>query len=231
MGAETIAGLAVAALAAGGQAYQADQTAKRASAETIRGIEAQNTRQRQADQAVAAQVADMAASNPAAARAEATDAFLQQLRAVEPQARGDEGVLGGTGRFEGELRDVRDTLRDRGATQAGIAGRIAAPGLQREREMTGLNDLATSIGAIANSAQGDAFLNQLRLSGIRSNPWVTAGLQTLGAAGSSVAAGGGSGGGMFAKAKDKMGTNRVLNSGVRVNAPLQATSGFSGALA
>ena len=76
MGAETIAGLAIAALAAGGQAYQADRTAKRASAETIRGIEAQNTRQRQADQAVAAQVADMAASNPAAARAEATDAFL-----------------------------------------------------------------------------------------------------------------------------------------------------------
>lgn len=194
MGAETLAGLAIAAIGAGTQAYAQDRTAKKATRATLDNIRTSNQKQRRADEAVAAEVAAMGASNPEAERAAATDAYLQQLRTHQASARGSSGATGGASdRFGADVADAERELELRGRQQADMLGRIAAPTRQRQNEAVNFNRLATDLGMIQREAQGDAFLNQLRMSQIRANPWVMAAGQALQGAGTAYAAGGGGG--------------------------------------
>jgi hypothetical protein len=62
---------------------------------------------------------------------------------------------------------------------AGLLSRIDAPGRQRQREGFGFGRLASDLGTIGRASAGDDFLTQLRLRGIRENPWRQAAASVL----------------------------------------------------
>src|SRR5690606_13823221 len=113
-------------------------------------------------------------------------------------------------------QDLEDSARDSDSMAervASLMARIDAPTLQRQREGRSFGRLATDLGQIARFSAGDDFLTQLRLRGIRENPWVMAGASVASGVGSGMASSG------YGTGTDA-GTTRVLKSGRRVDAPV-----------
>lgn len=179
MGAAAIP-LIVSALGAGAGAYNADRTARRQDDAAAAGIQTQQLRQREADQRIDQEIGAVERSSPEAERQAATDQFLQQLRTSRGAIAGDTGgALGGASdRFAQDSAAATAGVQNFGERAANVLGRIRAPVDQRQREAVGFGRASSDIGQIARTASGDDFLNRLRLSGIRRNPWIDAAGET-----------------------------------------------------
>jgi hypothetical protein len=174
MGASAIP-LVISALSAGAEMYNNRQVAKEQDTAAIQGIQAQAANQRKADETVNASVDQLGQSTPEAARAQATNDFLGQLRRNRAQSVTG-GALGSTSsRFNTDAAGAQKDIANFGEQNADLMGRINAPSLQREQEGVGMNRLSTDLGSIARNSAGDQFLTQLRMRSARPNPWVTAG--------------------------------------------------------
>jgi hypothetical protein len=179
--------LVVAALGSGVQAYNVRQTAKEADNVAAQGIRQQGERQREADDRVSQEVNALEASSPEAARAQATEAFMGQLRRTRGNAV-ENGPAGASARYGADLAGAEGDVADFGSRGADILARIGAPAQQRLAEGQGAGRLASDLGGIGRNAGGDAFLNNLRQRSVRNNPWLEAGGQILTGVGSGMAA-------------------------------------------
>jgi hypothetical protein len=183
----------IAAAGAGVQAKSQDDMLERQDNQAAEGIRQQGARQKQADDRIAQEITGLENSTPEDSQAQATDAFMSQLKRTRAQARG-EGVTGATSSaYAADSARAADDVDKYGANRAGVLGRINAPGLQRTAEGVSMSRAGSDIGAIARNANGDNFLNQLRLNSVRANPWMQAGGQVLTGVGTGMAANGGYG--------------------------------------
>jgi hypothetical protein len=169
----TIAALAVAAAAAGAQAYNTRQTARRQDSAAADSIRNQSRRQRDIDAKVNENVKKLEGSNAADERAEALQSYADQLR--RKQAMAGAGLDGpGGSAFQSDAAIAEQGVSDYGATNAGLLSRIDAPTMQRQGEARDVGFLGTDINLESRAAQGQSFIDDLRLRAIRRNPWIDA---------------------------------------------------------
>jgi hypothetical protein len=172
-------------------AYQADRQASKQDAALAQGMRQQGARQREANARVDQELEKLKTSNADAERKSANDQYMQQLQRTRAAAEGSvPGVVGGSDRFASDVIAQNAAAEQTSAKIADLMSRIAAPALQRQRENTGFGRLTSDVGVIGRGSAGDDFLTQLRVRGIRANPWVTAGAGVLGGAAQGMAANG-----------------------------------------
>ena len=209
----TLVALGLAAAAAGGQYVNTRNTARRQDSEAAAGIRAQSARQREADSTVSDLIDKQAGSSGADEQANVLGQYMQQLR--QAKAGSTTGLS--------QIGNVSDTARaaeadaalgvsDYGSKIASLMSAIDAPGLQRQNEAVDRARGGVALEGIGRNADGDAFLNELRLQGVRRNPWLDAFSSFASGASSGMAGGAGGGGGKLTKgtggvSKVKTGTN------------------------
>lgn len=155
-------------LTAGGTAYQAKQTndaEARRQRQAEQGRQLLAVKQREADQRANAEINRVKQSTPEAEREAANQQFLEQLRRSRASAT-DTGGVGGE-RYKADMAGVAGDVDQFGRSQADTMARIAAPGRQRQAENVGYNRAAQDIDTISRFAEGDDFVNQLRMANIR----------------------------------------------------------------
>lgn len=183
---------ALAALSAGVGAWQADDTSKRQDREAAAGIRQQGATQRQADERVNAELAQLEGSSPEQERRASQDAFMQELqRSRATAASSMPGVAGASGRYGSDLVAADAAATGTAAKVADLMARINAPALQRQREGSSFGRAGSDLNVLGRRSAGDDFITQLRARSIRANPWITAGGQVLGGVGAGMASGGG----------------------------------------
>ena len=199
----TAVALALAAAAAGTSYYNTQSTAKKQDREAAAGIRKQSARQREADGAVDKAIDAQAMSSGADEKAGVLDQYLQQVKASKA------GSVSGLNQG-GNLSDAARTAEadatlgvgNFGQKIAGLMASMDAPQLQRQNEALSRANTAVDLDGIGRNAEGDAFLNQMRLQGIRRNPYLDMFSSFAGGAAGSV--GGGAGGGKMTKGSGGM---------------------------
>ena len=185
-------GLGLAAAAAGAQAHNTRQTAKRQDQQAATGIRQQGVRQQAADAKVAEQVAALEGSSAADDRARRNDDYLAGLRRNRSGMQAGLTPSIGSAAFRQDSARAAEDVQTEAERTAGLMARIDAPAMQRQSEAFGYGNLATDIGLIGRQAAGDEFMNGLRLRSIRRNPWIDAAAQVSGAYGGTMIGQGGS---------------------------------------
>lgn len=191
--ASTIAylGLALSAAGAGASAYNTNRTAAQQDQEAARGINAQAQKQRQIDERVSQEIGALENSSPEDERKLALDKYLSQLRTARGNASGDLGAAPEGSRYGADVATSQAGIQNFGEKVAGILARIGAARDQRLNEGYAIGRMGSDTASIAREAQGQDFLNRLRLGNIRRNPWIDAGSSVLQGIGSGMALNGG----------------------------------------
>lgn len=175
----TALALAAAAGSAGLNYANTTSTANRQDRELAANIRGQAKAQRDTDAKVNAEVDKLATSTSAdekAARmAEYFTTLTQGRKNIESGLSGTEGGAAFSEAAAGARGDVEGYGRDTGRMLAGID----AASLQRMGEGFGYGNLGTEVDIARRRSQGNDFLSQLRLNGIRRNPWMDAGSSLL----------------------------------------------------
>lgn len=192
MGTESVwVPLAIAAVSAGAQYYNTQQTAHKQDNALAEQIRNQAAQQREADARVTKTVQDTAASNPDAARDSVLDQYMQQMRRHQTAATGNLNTpVGASQAFKQDAANAALGVQNYGSQFADLMSRIDAPALQRQQEAFNFGNLSTDLAGIKRNAAGQDFLDELRLRSIRRNPWIDAASQ-MGMAYASGAAGAG----------------------------------------
>lgn len=188
-----------AVLAAAGGAAQAVNTrnvAKRQDNQAAAGIRQQAETQRGINARINQTLQQTAAANPDEVRSTVQDQYLRQAQAKLGQARA--GLVGDTG-LSSAYNEAANTaggkVADFATSTAGLLARMDAPGVQRQQEGMRFGNLGMDLDAVRGNVQADQFLNQLRMQGIRRNPWLDAAGAALSGAGAGMASRAGSTGG------------------------------------
>lgn len=208
----TLVALGLAAAAAGANYYNTQRTANKADSAAAAGIRAQSARQREADARTNQIIDAQASSTPDAAKMDVLGQYMQQIRAAGAGAgRGIQQAGATSTAAQESAADAALGVSSYGGKMADLMAAMDAPALQRREEAVNMARGGSDIERIANFAGGDQFLTQMRLDGVRRNPWLDA-FSAL-AGGASQGAAGGWGGGKFDKTtggpgKTKTGGNR-----------------------
>lgn len=233
--------LAIPLMLAGGSAaasaINTRRTAKkqdRAAAEKIRN---QGRKQQEADARVNATLDGLKASNPQAERAGALAEYVAQLRANNG---GQSGLGTQVGRTSDAFADAAaDAALGVSETTGRLAGQMATQdGATRQRQREGRDQVAlgADIGMIRREADGQAFLDDMRINSIRRNPWLdfaSAALGSLAGAGAASAAAGGKSGALTGMAGAANGLGSLggigagLGGGTRYLKAAQANNPFA----
>lgn len=165
----TAIALALAAAAAGGTYYNTQHTAQRQDEAAANGIRNQSLLQKQADAKVNDAVHELQGSTSADAKAQRLDDYLNVLRANK--GKQNEGLTPNVGSqtFQTDAASRAAGANNFAAKTAGLMARMDAPGIQRQNEGFGYGNLATDLNLVGRQAQGQNFLDQLRLNAIRRN--------------------------------------------------------------
>jgi hypothetical protein len=183
---------ALAALATGATTYNTINTARRQDSNAAQGIFDQQQRQREADTRLNQELAGLETSSPEDERKTALDRYLQQLRTSKAQIQGGTPVVGANERYGTDVTASQAGVQNYGEQVSDLLSRIFAAGEQRRGEGYSAGRTASDVAGISRNAEGDAFLNRLRASQIRRNPWIDAGAQLAGASAGAAASGAGS---------------------------------------
>lgn len=185
----TIIGLAVAAAAAAGKAYQTHEVQKDQDASLAKDIRNQGDKRREAEAKTNAEIERLKLSSSEDERAGKLAMYTDAIRKHGVDStRGLDGANGGAD-FQAESAQAAQSVMNYGLDHADLMSRLDAPIDQRTNESVSFGNLGIDMETIAREAQGRHFLDQLRTQGIQANPWVTAGLDFLGSAGSAMAGG------------------------------------------
>lgn len=172
----------VASLVSAGATYMdGRQQQKRADRIALDSLQQTGERQRRADQVTNQMLQEIGASSPDSERQTTMRGFLEQLSRASPRAQeGIRGFGGESGAFQRDSAAAALGINEEGREYADRASRLDAPALQRRRESATMFDRGMDIGLIGREQQGADRTTNMRMSGIRSNPW----LQALAAASS-----------------------------------------------
>lgn len=179
----TMIGLGLAAAAAGANQYNTNKTASRQDQQAAQGIRQQGVRQQAADAKVNDAVAELEGSTAESARAQRLDEYMAGLRRNRSGMQSGLTPTIGSQAFRDDSARAVGDVQDYAERSAGLLSRIDAPAMQRQGEAFGMGNLATDLGLIGRQSAGDDFVNRLRMSAIRRNPWIDAGASVAGAAG------------------------------------------------
>lgn len=185
----TALGLAAMAASAGAQYYNTERTADRQDRTLADNIINQGRKQQVADTAVNEEVRELQASTAADERAQRLSEYMDVV--AKKRGNAEAGLTPGLGseRFQSDAADATKATQGYAGKMADLMARIDAPGLQRQGEGFGYGKLATDLGLIGREASGQAFLDQLRLSRIKRDPWLDAAAAGLSGAGGAMASG------------------------------------------
>lgn len=172
---------AIAALAAAAiSTYNTNKTAKRADAAAAQGLRNQRKQQDRANGAIAATAADLEKSKAATAKAAAGKRYLDALGRA-----GLGGQVTGANRPGGSAA-FRQAADEAAANEANYATGMAdlyaatdAPNDQRMSEAFSIGDLGTELGTVSSIANGQAGLDDMKVRGVRRNPWLDLTAQAL----------------------------------------------------
>lgn len=159
----------VAAVSAGVQYKNTQDTAKRQDNQAALGILNQSKIQKKADSRVDQTVQQLAGSTSADAKAARLDDYMNALRANKQGiTRGLTPTIGGSA-FQTDSAKAATGVQDNAAKTAGLMARMDAPGIQRQNEGFDYGNLASDLGQIGRQSQGQSFLDQIKLNAIRRN--------------------------------------------------------------
>lgn len=175
--------------------YQQKQYDKQIDRNLARGIQKRARRQEEANAKVASTIAKTAASNPDDERKQMLEGYKKQLAANRGQAQsGLTNVAGASDTYAKDLLNAALGIDTQGARTSDIFSRIDAPREQRRGEARDVAMLGSELDTIGRKSQSEDYINELRRSRIRKNPWLSA----LAGIANGIASGKGAIPGMFA---------------------------------
>ena len=185
----TALALGLAAASVGAQYYNTERTARRQDNALATSIANQGRKQQVADTAVNEEVRKLESSTAADERAGRLAEYMDIV--AKKRGNAEAGLTPGLGseRFQSGAAAATKATQGYAGKMADLMARIDAPGLQRQGEGFGYGKLATDLGLIGREASGQAFLDQLRLSRIKRDPWLDAASAGLSGAGGAMASG------------------------------------------
>lgn len=192
----TAIALALAAASAGANYYNTTKTASRQDAALADSIRNQSAKQKEADAKVNAEVTNLEGSSSADEQAKRLSQYMDTLRTSRGKLQAGLTPAVGSAAFKADAAgDANDVLQYSGDT-AGLLSRMDAANLQRQGEGFGYGNLATDLGLIQRGAQGQNFLDELRIKRAgRRSPWLDALSAGLSGAASGVGGAGAAAGG------------------------------------
>jgi hypothetical protein len=164
-------GMALSAAGAGAQAHTARSAAKEQDQAAARGIRNQQMKQREIDERVSQGIGDLEGSTPEEETAQSLEQFMQQLRGANTTGS-DIPVTGG--RYGEDTAASKAAIGNYGEKVAQILSRIRGASEQRVGEGYAVGRMGSDVAGQQREASGQAFLDQLRLNGIRPNDWTNA---------------------------------------------------------
>lgn len=204
--------LVMAAAGAGASYVNTQNTAKRQDEASAQAIRNQSLLQQKADAQVGDAVQKLQGSTSAASTAQRLDDYMNTLR--RNKATTDNGLTPtiGSQAFQTDAANRAAGANNYAAQTAGLMARMDAPQMQRQQEGFDYGNLATDLGLIKRDSQGQSFLDQIRLNGIRRNSKMdlASGLLMAGAGGMMGGAG---------SAGSGAGSTMKMPSGYTVNLP------------
>jgi hypothetical protein len=191
-----IAGLLTLAAAAASQ-YNTQQVAKRQDNQLAVSLVNQGNKQKQIDSKVNDQVTQLQASTADASRRSLLQNYMTTLQ--RGKAATNAGLapnIGGSAFQSGSAKAAGD-IQDYAANSADLMSQMDAPSRQRQTEAFGYGHLGTDVGLLAREAQGQSYLDDLRLRSIKRNPWIDAAAAGASGYAGAKAGGGSSGSGSY----------------------------------
>ena len=185
----TIISLALAAAAAGATAYNTNETISDQDKALATDIRNQGAKRREGEALTNAEIEKLQASTSADERQKKLADYTASLRKHGGEATNglSNGIGGET--FMADAATGAQDVMDYGMDNASLMSRIDAPIDQRIGESTSFGNLGIDLDTVAREAQGRHFLDQLRVQGIRRNPWIDAGAQVMSSAGGAMMGG------------------------------------------
>lgn len=173
--------------------YNERQVGKKQDQVLANQIAQQGRRQSEADQAVSDAMRERALSTSEQDRSGAANQYLQQVRAAQANATRGLGQVGAVSNaYQQSANDAALGIGDYANTTANLMARIDAPLQQRQREGQADARLSMDLDDVARRNRSDDYLAQLRLRGVKRNPWIDLASSLMGVgAGYAAQAGGG----------------------------------------
>jgi len=216
-GAWTAAALAV--VAAGTQYYNTQQVAKKQDNQLAQTLRQQGMLQQKANANTQDLINKTAASNDTGAKANLLSQFMQQMQQQSGNTKAGLNQVGNvSSAYTKAANDASSGISAYGGNQAGLLSSIDAPAVQRQAEAAQQLQYGTDINAIKHQSSALDFLNQMKLRGIRANPWLTAVSQAAGGASGAFAGGAGGGGGSSVDPYSQ-GRTTSIGGGLTANLP------------
>jgi hypothetical protein len=189
--------LALAALAAGTEYYNTQETAKREDKQAAQSILDQMGIQKKANARTQQTIQQVQGSTAADARAQRLQDYMHTLN--QAKARTTAGltnpVVGGS-TFQADSAAAANQAQNYGDQTAALLSRIDAPVVQRQQEGFDYGQLATDLNAIGHQSAGQAFLDRLKQASIRRNAKLDLAASLMSAGAGGVASMGSTGAGM-----------------------------------
>lgn len=166
--------LAILAAATGMKLYNQSQTVKKQDRALATSIRNQASKQRQADARVNEEITKLEGSTAENQRVKNLNAYTDALRKRAGEMTAGLTPAIGSAAFQTDAASAADGVRQYADDNASLMARIDAPAYQRRDEAKGQGVLATDLSLIGREAEGQAYLDKLRLERIRENPWLNA---------------------------------------------------------
>jgi hypothetical protein len=155
-------------------AYNNDRTIRRQDQQAATSIQNQGRIQRQVDQRVDDEVRQLEQSSAADERAKALQGYMDTLGRNRRALEAGLTPTVGSDAFRESSAQATGDVNQYASRAAELMSRIDAPSMQRQGEAFGYGRLATDVNTLGRTAQGEAFLDEMRMRAIRRNPWIDA---------------------------------------------------------
>lgn len=166
----------IAALVSAGAGYENNrQVAKKQDNTLAAQLRRQGELQQQANQKTSQLIQKTAGSDDASAKSGLLQSYLQEMQQKSAGTNAGLKQVGNvSSAFTKAANDAALGVSQYGNTRANLVSAIDAPGLQRQGEAADLMQYGTDVGGIKQQSAADEFLANIRLRGIKANPWLTA---------------------------------------------------------
>lgn len=195
MGTELLIAAALAAGSAGATAYNNNRVANKQDNIAAQGIRKQAENQRQTSARVNRTLDDIAASDASGVREQAKGTYIDQVQRQMGQAKQGLAIRGISDQYDEMAGAAQGDASSYAGTVADLMSRIDAGSLQRQAEGNRMGKLNMDLDVDRARVQGDAFLTDLLLKGVRRNPYIDIAAGAMRGAASGMMSGAGSGAG------------------------------------
>lgn len=168
---------AIALVAAATSAYNTHDTARKADNVAAQGIRTQAQNQRSANQRLGKTIDDIGKSDASSAKKSIGKQYLDHAQASMGKANAGLVRKGLSSDFNDRAGGAAAANEDYASLTANLLARMDAPLQQRQAESNVMGNTGMDLGVIGSKIQGDAFLNQMQMNGVRRNPYIDAAAQ------------------------------------------------------